>query len=95
MKDGSLVIEIDHNEELKENFLGKLEKFLDGNNISYKTYRVSDGDLIASVASKPVKMKSKVSLNISVYAPFYKLTKLKKPDEEKAIKLLDWYLKKK
>ena len=95
MKDGSLVIEIDHNEELKENFLVKLEKFLDGYNISYKTYRVSKGNLMTSVVSKPVKTKNKIPLNISVYAPFYKLTKLKKPDEEKATKLLDWYLKKK
>jgi hypothetical protein len=94
MKDGSLVIEIDHTEELKENFFIKLENFLDDLNISHKTYRVSNGNLIASVVSKPVRTKNKIPLNLSVYAPFYKITRLEKPDEEKATKLLERYLNK-
>ena len=94
MKDGSLVIEIDHNEDLKESFLVKLENLLDDFNINYKAYRVSNGNLMASIASKPVDREHEVPLTLNVYAPFYKITKLEMPDEEKASKLLEEYLEK-
>ena len=86
MKEGSIVIEI---EESKETFFDQLEDLFRKGDVSYKSYKVNDGKLIAPIASKPVNGESEVTQTIALYVPFYKLIKLEIPNEEEANKLIE------
>lgn len=92
MKDGSIVIQIEPREDLKERLLEKLESALNRSKIKFKSFRVENNQLIAPIISSSSNDDYETGEVFELHVPFYKLTKVKTPDEKEAKKLLEQQL---
>ena len=92
MKDGSIVIQIEPREDLKERLLEKLESALNRSKIKFKIFKVENDQLIAPIISSSSNDDYETGEIFELHVPFYKLTKLEIPDENTAKKLLEQQL---